>query len=256
MECVAEIYDRWWETDAEDVDQIRDLIGGRGPLRILEPFCGTGRVLIPLAHDGHELTGLDQAQAMLDRARAKIERLPREVRRRIALAQADVTSEEWPTGFDLLILGGNCLYELSTPEEQEHCLASAARALKPGGYVYLDNDHMEGDLDESWRKPGRETGDSYTCADGTRVEFSGETIWYDAPRRLHRSRRLMAVIRPDGSSAEHEFIVQKHPVSASEVETWLCRHGFTIERQWVTTGRATYWARLSAQTSEQHTAPG
>ena len=40
-----------------------------------------------------------------------------------------------------------------TPEEQEGCLISAAAALNPGGYVYVDNDHMEGELDAAWREP-------------------------------------------------------------------------------------------------------
>ena len=45
---IAEIYDQV-EIYHDDVELIRKLIGGRGPLRILEPFCGTGRILIPLA---------------------------------------------------------------------------------------------------------------------------------------------------------------------------------------------------------------
>jgi hypothetical protein len=47
---VAGIYDQS-ETYTDDVKLIRCLIGERGPWRILEPFCGTGRILIPLAAD-------------------------------------------------------------------------------------------------------------------------------------------------------------------------------------------------------------
>ena len=64
---VAEIYDGV-ETQTDDVKLIRRLIAGRGRLRILEPFCGTGRILIPLASDGHEIVGFDQSAPMLDRA--------------------------------------------------------------------------------------------------------------------------------------------------------------------------------------------
>ncbi len=88
---IAEIYDQV-ETYADDVALIRRLIGGRGLLRILEPFCGTGRIPISLALDGHTLVRLDQAKGMLAHARAKIMRLPTEVQRRITLAEADVTS--------------------------------------------------------------------------------------------------------------------------------------------------------------------
>ena len=145
---IAEIYDQT-ETYTDDVELVRNLIRGRGSLWILEPFCGTGRILIPLALDGHELVGLDQAKGMLARARTKIGQLPPKVQHRITPAKADVTREEWPQGFDLVVLGGNCFYELATPQEQEGCIVSAAASLNPGGYVYVDNNHVEGDLDQS-----------------------------------------------------------------------------------------------------------
>lgn len=227
---IAELYDQI-EVHTDDVALIRNLIGERGPLRILEPFCGTGRILIPLALDGHHVVGLDRAQGMLARAQAKIDGLPDRVRGRIALIQADVLGEEWPQGFDLVILGGNCFYELATSKEQEQCIASAAAALHTSGHVYVDNDHMEGDLDESWQKPGTSTGfPTGTCADGTHIESTMETIWYDAPRRLARFRRCTRVSLPDGSIVEASYVQQKHPVSTFEVRAWLEDRGFTIER--------------------------
>jgi SAM-dependent methyltransferase len=249
---IAEIYDQV-ETYTDDIDLIRRLIGGRRSLRILEPFCGTGRILIPLALDGHTLVGLDQSKGMLARARAKIVRLPEQVQRRITLTQADVVSVRWPQEFDLVILGGNCFYELATPQEQEGCIQSAAAALNSGGYVYVDNDHMEGELAESWRKPGASQGfPTGTCADGTRLESTTETIWYDAPRRLVKFRRCTRATLPNTSVIEKEHIQQKHPVSTTEVRTWLETHGFVIEQLYgdragnpytEASQRAIFWAR-------------
>lgn len=249
---IAEIYDQT-ETYTDDVELIRNLIGERGPLRILEPFCGTGRILIPLALDGHDLVGLDQAKGMLDRARAKIRQLPEGVQRRITLTEADVTSEEWPQGFDLIVLGGNCFYELAMPQEQERCIISTAASLNSGGHVYVDNDHMEGELDKSWQQLGVSQGfPTRPCSDGTYVESTTETIWWDAPRRLVRFRRRTKVTLPDGSIIEKEYIQQKHPVSAVEVQTWLETHGFIIERMYgdragnpytETSSRAIFWAK-------------
>lgn len=234
--CFAEWYDQN-ETYTDDIELIRRLIVGPGSLRILEPFCGTGRILIPLAQDGHEIVGIDQSRAMLDRAQMKIDALPKEVQRRIALTEGDVIAQPWPQGFDLVILGANCFYELATPEEQEQCISSASAALKPGGYLYLDNNHMEGELDEAWRKPN-------------------ETVWYDAPNRLWRSRRCSVITSPDGTTTEHEYIMQKHPVSVLEEQEWLVRHGFLIlhlygDRAGNTyapaSGRGIFWARKGAQ---------
>ncbi|MGD1994531.1 MAG: class I SAM-dependent methyltransferase, partial [Anaerolineae bacterium] len=85
---VAEIYDQL-TTETADIAMVRRLLGGRTGLRILEPLCGTGRILIPLALDGHVVVGLERADGMLARARAKIGALPPEVEARITLRQAD-----------------------------------------------------------------------------------------------------------------------------------------------------------------------
>lgn len=225
---IAEIYDRL-EAGLEDVELLRSLIGTGPRLRILEPFCGTGRILIPLAQDGHRLVGLDAAQGMLDFAREKLRRLPQPVRSRIVLRHLDVASLAWPQGFDLVILGNNCLYELATAEEQEACLQSAAQALRPGGRLYLDNDHMEGDLDPSWQEPGPALAfPTGLCADGTYLESTLETVWSDAGRRLVRLCRRTKAVFPDGRTVEKEYIQQKHPVSEAEIRAWLTACGFTI----------------------------
>ncbi len=249
---VAEIYDQS-ETELKDVDCIRGLIRNLGPLQILEPFCGTGRMLIPLALDGHTLLGLDQSAGMLSRARQKIQRLTAEARQRINLVQADVLCEEWLDGFDLVILGCNCFYELATPDEQEKCVLQASRSLKPGGYLFIDNDHMEGELAAAWQQIGVvQPSLSGKCSDGTLVEGTRETIWFDASQRLVRFRRRTKVTLPDGKIVEQEYIQQKHPVSKLEVQGWLAQHGFRIEGLYGSylgepyteaSARAVFWTR-------------
>lgn len=254
---VAEIYDQH-ETQTDDVEVIRRLIEPLGNLRILEPFCGTGRILIPLASDGHGMVGMDQSLPMLDRARAKIEQLPPDVQQRITLQQADVTAAAWPSGFDLILLGGNCFYELASPAEQEACIASAAAALKSDGYLYVDNDHMEGEFDEAWRQMGKRTTafPCGTCADGARVEGASETLWFDAARRLSRCRRTVTVVLADGTVICGERVQHKHPPSFGEVKSWLETHGFAIEQTFgdragnsfvPESPRAIFWARKELQ---------
>lgn len=60
---------------------------------------------------------------MLSRAKAKVENLDKATQSRISLFETDVLQGEWAYGeFDLVILSGNCFYELSTPEEQKKAL--------------------------------------------------------------------------------------------------------------------------------------
>jgi SAM-dependent methyltransferase len=258
--------DNWYDTDAamaewydatqtgtDDVDFLRTLLQGCGPLRILEEFCGTGRILIPLLDDGHEVVGHDQSAQMIERARRKVAGMPEDAGRRADFAVGDATAGNWLPGFDLVILGANCFYELASAREQESCIASAAAALKPGGYLFLDNDHMEGELGKRWRDLGIvSNGIDWRSADGVHVFTTSETIWYDGPGRLWRARRSTYVAYPDGRFVAKEYVQQKHPVSVGEEQEWLAKHGFAIEGlfgDWKGTpysdgcGRATFWAR-------------
>ena len=249
---VAEIYDLH-ETKLDDVGLICRLLGKSQPIRILEPFCGTGRILFPLALEGHTLHGIDQSSAMLGRASLKIEQAAFEVQGRVTLSHADVLHTDWPADFDLVVLGCNCFYELATPDEQKFCIASASQALKRGGYLFIDNDHMEGDLAPSWQDVGViHPSLCGTCSDGTIVKGTRETLWFDAPNRLVRFRRRTQVILPTGEVMEQEYVQQKHPVSKREVQIWLEQYGFVIENIFGDyTGipytdsapRAIFWAR-------------
>jgi SAM-dependent methyltransferase len=249
---IAEIYDRT-ETDLEDVALLRRLIGKNKRSRVLEPFCGTGRILIPLAQDGHEVFGMDQAQHMLDRAQQKIRLLPWNVQQNITLINSDVITANWPQGFDLVILGDNCFYELETAEQQEQCIRLAARSLLSGGMIFIDNDHMEGELAQSWQKLGTSQLSLVgVCSDGTSVESAREAIWFDTFHRLVKFRRWTKIIFPDGRSMEKEFVQQKHPVSVVEIRGWLDDHGFIIEQFYGdhagntyidSSKRAIFWAR-------------
>jgi SAM-dependent methyltransferase len=255
---VAELYDQQ-ETYNDDVELLLKLSGPLGTRRILEPFCGTGRMLLPLALAGHEVVGLDCSPAMLARARLKIAQLPASVQQHITLIEMDVVHDVWPGDFDVVILGSNCFYELATAQEQQTCMAAAAAALRAGGYLYLDNNHMEGDLEPAWQSaqphPGFPAG---TCADGTVLESTLETIWYDAPQRLARFRRLTKITSPAGVCHQVASIQQKHPVSTGEVAAWLKDNGFIIEQHYgartgtpyqPTSSRAIFWARKPASTT-------
>ena len=149
---IAEIYDQH-ETQRDDVTLIKSLVEDK-PTKILEPFCGHGRILIPLAEAGYEIMGLDISAQLLQSLNDRLLQLPAEVRVHASFRKADVIADNWPVGFDVVVLGANCFYELATPQEQEHCVKAAAAALIHGGYLYLDNNHMEGDLDPSWCEPG------------------------------------------------------------------------------------------------------
>jgi hypothetical protein len=148
---------------------------------------------------------------------------------------------KWPAGFDLVILGGNCFYELATSEEQEICISKAFESLNNRGSIFVDNDHMENDLDGLWiQKDIYNLGLSGVTADGIRVESLCEVESYDLPNRISRLRRKVLMIQPDGEISGIEYMQQKHPVSKIEVENWLIKAGFEIKEIFGNTDRQPY----------------
>jgi SAM-dependent methyltransferase len=89
----AELYDPAYGNRRQDVDFFVDY-SKRANGRTLELGCGTGRVLIPTAIAGCEITGLDLSPYMLKICREKLDKQQGEVRERVKLFQGDMT------GFD------------------------------------------------------------------------------------------------------------------------------------------------------------
>ncbi|HKP16209.1 MAG TPA: class I SAM-dependent methyltransferase [Gemmatimonadaceae bacterium] len=108
--------------------------------RVLELGCGTGRLTLPLAQAGHEVTGIDLSPAMLARARAKLAAQPRSVQDRVTLHEGDVRRLELEAtpSFDLVAAPFRILQHLVTIEDQLDVLAGARRRLRPGGRLVLD----------------------------------------------------------------------------------------------------------------------
>ena len=228
---IAEIYDQV-ETQLDDLELIRRLIGSRTGQRIFEPFCGTGRLAIPLAQDGHRVIGMDEADAMLDRCRAKQRPLPADAAQRLTLIHREALATDWPAGMDLVLLGGNCFYELESADEQRQCIERAAQSLKPGGFVFVDNDdHGSETLAESWQHPRghvRKAFPSGVCADGTHIDGFTETRRFDVHRRLVHYVRRAVVTSSDGRTASYDWAETCHPVLEADVERWLVEASFTI----------------------------
>lgn len=144
--------------DLENADFVEDLdfwVGlakeAGGPT--LELGCGTGRVTQQIARAGVSIVGLDNSEAMLALARAKLNRKP-ELAGRATLIHGDMTDFEIPTSkipkaqspvsglqFSLIICPFNTFMHLLTPGDQLALLTCARKHLNPGGRLVLDLTH-------------------------------------------------------------------------------------------------------------------
>ncbi len=86
---LARYYDQIHAQLQDDLDFILHLARQFGG-PVLEMGCGTGRVLLPLLREGFEVTGLDNEEAMLERAERRLRQEADAVRRRARLVRADL----------------------------------------------------------------------------------------------------------------------------------------------------------------------
>ena len=130
----ARFYDLMYDAgqSALDMPFYLELAGGcSGP--VLELGCGTGRVALPLARAGKNVTGLDISVPMLDRFRAKLATEPAEVRERITLRQGGMTEFQFAERFDLVLAPFRAFQHVMEPDQQRRCLELIAAHLSPEG---------------------------------------------------------------------------------------------------------------------------
>lgn len=131
---IASLYAIDFADVLDDVDFYRSLARHtNGP--IVEFMCGGGRVAVPLAVDGHQVTGVDISTAMLAQVQDH-----RDYRPDLALTtvHADMCSWQPDQRYGLAIVALNSFMHLQSTKEHLDALHVAYRALKPGGTLVID----------------------------------------------------------------------------------------------------------------------
>ncbi len=104
----------------------------------LELGSGTGRILIPTAVAGCEVTGLDISPHMLKKCQAKLNLQSRDVRKRVHLVQSNITNFNIDRAFSMITIPYNTFQLLVTIEEQKACLGCIHNHLADDGRFILD----------------------------------------------------------------------------------------------------------------------
>jgi S-adenosylmethionine-dependent methyltransferase len=106
------------------------------PGPVLDVGGGAGHQSFPLAQADYDVTLLDPSQAMLDKARQRLERLPEQARRRVTLLRADGESAAEAVGgrrFAAVLCHG----VLGYLERPEPMVDQLCRCAAPGGIVSI-----------------------------------------------------------------------------------------------------------------------
>jgi len=131
-DAFADVYDDWYR----DVSDIEATVAALHALsqggRVLELGVGTGRLALPLAARGCQVTGIDSSERMLERLASH------DPHRTIQVVHGDMV-DDLPTGpYDVVFSAYNTLFNLLSAERQQQCLARSRAVLAPGGRVVVE----------------------------------------------------------------------------------------------------------------------
>lgn len=248
----ADMYDLN-ETYMGDVEFALTLIG-KNPKKILEIACGSGRFLIPIAKAGHDVMGLDFDEYMLEKIVHKV------TNEKIKWHKADVIYDDWETGFDVVVLGANFLYnivsDMNYEQAQELMIHKAADSLVVGGHVFIDCGYTQ--YPEKWfNNPKVNVVWEGTDGHGNYGKMMLLDSVYDTESRINTFIRRFEMMLADGSSLVEEIPSEKHFATLEQIHEWLTESGFVIEKECgdyqenpigETTRRAIIWAKKVSET--------
>ncbi|RWO72916.1 MAG: methyltransferase domain-containing protein [Mesorhizobium sp.] len=160
----VQFYDIENQSGRADFEYCIGLAVNRGS--VLDLGCGTGQLAAELA-DGHSVTGVDPASAMLDVARR------RAGGDRVDWVEADARTVRLGRRFDLVLLTGHAFQVFLTGEDQMAVLGTITEHLAPGGLFIFDTRNP---AEEEWLEWTPQRSERAV----THPDLGTVKAWYDA----------------------------------------------------------------------------
>ena len=175
----ANIYDGM-NTSMDDLQFYKRWLPKNKDARILELCCGTGRLTLPIAKDGYDISGVDYTASMLHQAKMKAA----EAGLRINFIQADIRTLDLQEKYDLIFIPFNSIHHLYKNEDLFKALNRVKNHLKEGGLFLLDcfNPNIQYIVEgEKEQKVVAE----YTTSDGRKVLIK-QIMHYESATQINR----------------------------------------------------------------------
>jgi SAM-dependent methyltransferase len=190
---------------------------------ILEIGCGTGRITIPLAQQGLNITGLDITAPMLDRAKHKSQGLP------IRWIEADARMFRLETCYRFIFETGATFQHLLARADQEAMLARVHEHLTSDGHFVVGaifpaiSMLTDVETEQDWY--------SYLNGQGQEVRVSG-TEHYDPVRQIKTETAYRRWRAASGQEVVRLAPLMLRYIFPQEMETLLHYNGFRIVEQY------------------------
>ena len=236
---IAYYYDLTHADLTADIPFILNLAhGSQG--RILELGCGTGRLVLPLARAGYRVTGVDNAKAMLARARQHLAAEVEEVKERVTLIESDMAAVDLTTkAYSLAIIPYNTFMHLDSVQALT-VLKQVRNCLTQNGRLFID-------LINPFLVANTPDDQTLSLENHLVDPTSGDTILHLAANKLHSSDQILHVTwiydrTPIGGGSVHRTVVKAayHYRYLHQMEILLQESGFRPESIWGNYDQNTY----------------
>lgn len=199
----AKLYDRLTRNIMYDLElytqQVKEVSGP-----VLELGCGSGRVLLRLAAQGCDITGIDNSEDMLEVLSEKLNMQDKEVAGRVKYFNMDINRLSIDRKFSLIIMPGATFSSIKFEVDMETMLQSIYEHLDTGGRFIFDyNFFLEGKIEDSkedglkaftWEEPGG-TKDFYLIGAKQEAKFSRVVVNYYAETiKDHNTSRYLGCL--------------------------------------------------------------
>jgi SAM-dependent methyltransferase len=211
-DSLAHIYELQYANYRDDILFYARLAERLGAKQILELGAGNGRVSVPLARRGFEITALEPSAKMLELAKNYAAR----ENVQINFINGDARDFKLQQTFPLIIAPFNMLMHLYTMPDQDAALMCIAAHLENGGVfafdLYQPHFGLEGVV--------RFEGETYHLPNGSRIDiFLQQKI--DRTIQLCTTTYYCDTIKPDKTLQREIIDLTQRYYTRFELERWL-----------------------------------
>lgn len=191
---------------------------------VLELACGSGRITLPLAIEGINITGVDISEDMLGLAKLKASKDEVNIR----FLRGDMRSFDLGEKFKFVFIPAQSLSHLHKREEIENCFSCVRRHLADEGRLLIEL------FNSSVKMLARESGRRYTIGQyndlkGDAQVFVTEQVSYDSASQVNH---IHWFFRNEGSSDEEMLSFEMRQFFPQEIDALLWYNDFLIEHKY------------------------
>ena len=224
-----EKYDKY-ETQTYDFELFIELFKGQ-KLKIFEVCCGTGRILLPLANEGHKMHGIDMDNYMLARLFEKAEDASN-----IHIIQGNAIITDWGKEYDAVLMAGNIVINIEKSDDynsaQLEFIKKSYDALKVGGYFIMDNDCHKNPEEFFTNRSEPIVRDLGTNSKGVSASITYVWASYDKQKQISTNYNEVELKFPDGTTHVEKMTKIKYIPTREQMTEWVEDAGFIILNEW------------------------